>query len=385
MKAFDFFQNTKVVFGRGKVDLVGEIASRFGKKCLLVTTPSNQALHQIYHRVIDILENAGMQVTHFDGVTPNPTTDDISRGTEMAKSSQANLIIGLGGGSSMDAAKAIAVEATHEGSCWDYLFYKKQPSEKTLPVVAISTTSGTGSHVTQVAVVTNSKARDKSALYNSLLYPRVSIIDPELMISIPSFVTATTGFDVLCHAFESMLHPNCGAYVELLSREAIRIVAEHLPKVLDQPTCVSSRSAMAYADTLAGICIANAGVTLPHGMGMAIGGMYPHVAHGQALAIVYPACTAFTCNTAVDQSAFLSRVLDNEVCRIDNIEAASKAPKVITDFLKKINLYKKLSDVGVPKSELGDLAKQSMVLPDYKNNPRVASLNDIRHLVEAAY
>ena len=123
----------------------------------------------------------------------------------MARKFHSELIIGLGGGSSMDSAKAIWVEATHPGTSWDYLFYKTpQPDPlKLLPVIAISTTSGTGSQVTQVAVITNSQLRDKSALYNNILYPKVSIVDPELMLSVPKFVTATTGFDVLCHALKA--------------------------------------------------------------------------------------------------------------------------------------------------------------------------------------
>ena len=385
MKTFEFFQNTQLVFGAGKVACAGEFVRKFGKNCLLVTTSGSQARKAIYERIISILQASDVKVTHFDGVTPNPTTEDITKGAELARNCNAEIIVGLGGGSSMDAAKAIAVEATHEGTCWDYLFYKNQPTEKTLPVIAISTTSGTGSQVTQVAVVTNTKARDKSALYNNILFPKVSIIDPELMITTPSFVTATTGFDVLCHAFESILHPNCGAFVDLLSREAIQLVTTHLPTVLECPTDIKSRSAMAWADTLAGICIANSGVTLPHGMGMAIGGMYPHVAHGQALAIVYPACTAFTCALAVEQYAYLSRALDHSLQKVDDVEAARMAPDVLNKFLKNINLAQKLSDVNMPMSEIEDLAKQSMVLPDYQNNPKVATLDEMLELVTASY
>lgn len=385
MKAFNFFQDTKLVFGPGRVEEAGKIVSELGKSCLLVTTPVNKNRQPLYERVINILKRSKLQVTHFDGVTPNPNTGDITRGAEIARNVSAEVVVGLGGGSSMDAAKAIAVEATHDGPSWDYLFYKKQPTKKTLPIVAITTTSGTGSQVTQVSVITNSTARDKSALYNNLLYPRVSIIDPELMISVPRFVTATTGFDIFCHAFESLLHPNRGAYVELLAKEAIKIVAEHLPKVLQSPTDIESRSAMAWADTIAGLCIANAGVTLPHGMGMAIGGMYPHVAHGQALAIVYPACTEYTWEKAIDQYAFLTKTFNRELNGEDNHEAAEMAPAEITKFLNKIGLVQKLKDVNMPGSEIEDLAKQSMVLPDFKNNPKVPCFTDMVELVKASY
>jgi len=114
----------------------------------------------------------GIEVVHFDQVQPNPTTENITAGAELAKAHKVDMVIGLGGGSSMDSAKAIAVEATHEGTCWDYLYFREtQPTEKTLPIIAVSTTSGTGSQVTQVAVVTNTKEKNKSALYNPNLFP----------------------------------------------------------------------------------------------------------------------------------------------------------------------------------------------------------------------
>lgn len=387
MKPFNHFQNTRLFFGAGRVEEAGKIIGEYGKNCLLATTSSrnNGPLQSIYARVIQILEESNLTVTHFDGVTPNPTTEDVSRGAEMARAARADVVVGLGGGSSMDVAKAIAVEATHEGSSWDYLFYKKQPTEKTLPIVAISTTSGTGSQVTQVSVVTNTNKRDKSALYHDFLFPRAAIIDPELMISVPSTVTAATGFDVFCHAFESLLHPNRGAYVDLLAREAVRIVFEYLPKVLKEPLNVEWRSTMAWADTMAGLCIANAGVTLPHGMGMAIGGMYPHVAHGQALAIVYPACINFTWEKAIEPHAFVSRALNPKLNEKDDYEAAKMAAGEISKFLQEINLYQKLKEVNVPPSELETLARQCMALPDYENNPRVASYAEMIELVEASY
>ena len=156
-------------------------------------------------------------------------------------------------------------------------------------------------------------------------------------------------------------------------------------KVLQSPTDIESRSAMAWADTIAGLCIANAGVTLPHGMGMAIGGMYPHVAHGQALAIVYPACTEYTWEKAIDQHAFLSRTLNRELNGESDSEAAEMAPNEITKFLDKIDLVQKLKDVNMPGSEIEALAKQSMVLPDYESNPKVPSYEDMVELVKASY
>ncbi len=388
MKQFNFHQSTQIIFGKGRINELGEISKKYGNKALLVTTKANvPALKDQYARVIKILKTAGIEVVHYDGVIPNPTIESISRGAEMAKNFGANFIVGLGGGSSMDSAKAISVEATHAGTSWDYLFYKSpQPDpQKLLPVIAVSTTSGTGSQVTQVAVVTNAETRDKSALYNNILYPQLCIIDPELMLTTPEFVTATTGFDVLCHAFESTINPGTGAYVDLLAWEAITIVSEYLPKVLSDLKNIEAREKMAWADTLGGLCIANAGVTLPHGMGMAIGGMYPHVAHGEALAIVYPAFAEFTWKHAVPQFSRLARILNPDLNALSDREAASESSVEIARFLKDLKLNKSLRDIGMPQHEISRLATQCMVLPDYKANPKIATENEMIKLVKSCY
>ena len=388
MKNFNYHQSTQILFGKGRIDELGEIALKYGTKALLVTTPASvPVLKEQYKKVTDILIGVGIDVAHYDGVVPNPTVESITGGAKLAKSFGAKVIIGLGGGSSMDSAKAISVEATHEGTSWDYLFYKSpQPDpSKLLPVIAVSTTSGTGSQVTQVAVVTNSSERDKSALYNNILYPQVCIVDPELMVTVPEFVTATTGFDVMCHAFESTINPGTGAYVDLLAWEAISLVVKNLPRVMSDPDDIEAREKMAWADTLAGLCIANAGVTLPHGMGMAIGGMYPKVAHGEALAIVYPAFAAFTWESAIPQFSKLARLLNPDLNNVSDREAASKSEAEIVRFLENIGLRKSLRDVGVPEEEIGALAVQCMVLPDYKANPRVATKDEMTGLVRASY
>ncbi len=387
MKSFNFHQTTKIVFGKGRIKELPEIAKCYGNKVLLVTTPAqNESLNKQYKMVMDLLTFNGLEVTHFDGVIPNPTVDSITAGAKLAKDYGVNMIIGLGGGSSMDSAKAISVEATHPGTAWDYLFYKDQPDPaKLLPVIAVSTTSGTGSQVTQVAVITNPTARDKSALYNNILYPQVCLIDPELMLTVPKFVTACTGFDVLCHAFESLIHPGNSAYVNMMAWHAISLVIENLPMLINNPDNLDAREKMAWADTLGGLCIANAGVTLPHGMGMAIGGMFPHIAHGEALAIVYPAFADFTQAHEVHKFAKLAKMLNPDLTSESDESAAAKSSAEIVKFLKIIGLNYGLKDAKVPEKELEALAIQCMVLPDYKGNPRVATPEEMLDLVRASY
>jgi len=391
MKNFNYFQPTEILFGCGRIEEVGETVAKYGKRCLLVTVDQAKAppLVPLYDKVKASLKAAGVEVAHFTGVIPNPTTDSITEGAKIAEKLKADVVLGVGGGSSMDTAKAIAVEATHEGGCWDYLFYKEEDNpisaEKTLPVIAVSTTSGTGSQVTQVAVVTNPAQRDKSALYNPIIYPKVAVVDPELMLTVPEHVTASTGFDALCHSFEAYIHPNASPYIDLLAVESIRLVIKNLPTAMKEPANIEARSALAWADTLGGLCIANAGVTIPHGIGMAISGMYPHVMHGEALAINYPTFTRFTWKSALRQFATLGRILDSSLVSEPEKTAAEKSCELMDEFLKKIGMWLDLKGFKMPESEIAELAKASMRLPDYENNPKVATAEEMLDIIKECY
>lgn len=386
MQAFDYFQPTEIRFGAGRIQEIASVINRFGKRCLLVTTPNKAPLDALFARVTELLQADGITVEHFDGVIPNPTTDVITAGAQMARDMQADVILGVGGGSSMDSAKAIAVEATHEGTSWDYLWFREtQPTEATLPVVAISTTSGTGSQVTQVAVVTNTAEKNKSAIYNAIVYPKVAIVDPELIVSLPKHMTACTGFDAFTHAFESYIHVGAKPYTDLLALEAIRLVANNLPAAVNDGADLEARSAMAWADTLAGLCIANAGVTLPHGIGMTISGQCPQVAHGEALAVTYPEFTRFTYASSEAKFAAMGRIFNPQLENVSDAEAAAGSVEAVDAFLKQIDLWISLSGLGVTQDDMVAIADHSHVLPDYKNNPRIASRDEIYDMLVKSY
>jgi len=386
MNDFHYFQPTEIIFGCGRLNGVGAAVSRWGKRCLLVTVPEFPEFSSLYNRVKDLLKEKGVDIAHFDGVIPNPTTDVITAGARMAKEHRADVVLGLGGGSSMDAAKAIAVEATHPGTAWDYLFFReKQPTASTLPIVTVTTTSGTGSQVTQVAVVTNPAEKSKSALYNSFLFPKTSIVDPELVRTAPPSVTASTGFDVFAHAFESFINPAGSAYTDLMALEAIRLVSLYLPQAVRKGGDLEARTSMAWADTLAGLCIANSGVTLPHGIGMAMSGLYPHVAHGRALAAVYPAMMRFTWQAAETKFAAVARILDPSMAALSESEAARRSGEAVDRLLKDINLWTRLETLGIPEAEVRRLAEASLILPDYKNHPKVADVEEVFDLLNKSF
>ena len=329
MKNFNYFAPTEIVFGCGVVAETGVQAARFGKKAIVVTDNRLPQIGDTFAKLTASLDKAGVAYVHFDGVIPNPTTAVVTKGADMAKEFGAEVCIGLGGGSSMDTAKAIAVEATHPGTAWDYLHYTDGPTEKTLPIIAVSTTAGTGSQTTPCAVITKTENQDKSAIWHKNIFPKVAIVDPELTATMPPHVTAQTGFDAFCHNFEAYLSVNTNPLVEAMALDAIRTIAENLPKAYKDGSDMEARSQMAWGDTLGGLTNASAGVTLPHGLGMQVGGHCPHVTHGQALAAIYPAFTRYTYESAKEKFDKVGKIFDPTV---DPCTA-------IDNFLKSIDLY----------------------------------------------
>lgn len=386
MYRFNYYQPTEIIFGCGRINEIGQKVAQYGTRCLLVTVPEFSAIAPVYKKVKRHLEEEGIKVIHFDKVVENPTTDVVNEGSEIAKANNIDVVIGLGGGSSMDTAKAIAVGGTHEGCAWDYkLFSNKKITEKTLPIIAISTTSGTGSQVTAVSVITNSKEKLKYALCDKLIFPKAAIIDPEIMITVPKHITASTGFDAFCHSFEGYIHKDSNPYTDSLALESIKRVIKYLPNLLTDLSNKEARTEMALADTYAGLVISNSGTTLPHGIGMAIGGHAPHVKHGEALASVYPEFAKYTYTSSIDKFAKIARMFNTELKNVDDIKAAELFKDEITKFIKEIGMYATLSDLNVDEKELKNIADDTMKLPDYSVNPKVPSRDEVFTILKRIY
>ncbi len=385
MKNFIYYAPTEIVFGNGCISEVAEIAKRYGTKVLLVTEGMNSPVTPVFQKVKQYLEEGGVDVAHFDGVLPNPTTDVVTVGAEMAKKFHAEVVIGVGGGSSMDTAKAIAVEATHPGSAWDYNCHTDGPTEATLPIIAISTTAGTGSQLTQCAVITKTADKDKSAIWHRNIFPKVAIVDPEATASMPKSVTAQTGFDAFCHNFEAYLSVNTSPIVETLALDAIRNVVEYLPRAIENGNDMEARAKMAYVDSLGGYTNSNAGVTLPHGLGMQVGGHCPHVTHGQALAAIYPEFTRYTWRSAVEKFAVVGRIFNPGLENVSVEEAAESCCEEIDKFLKKIHLWIGFKDLNVTMQDIREIADCGQVLGDYLNNPRVATIDEMYEILTDCY
>lgn len=363
MMNFDFLQPTKIHFGKGTLNKLAALVALQGKKALLVTTPNSGALKPLFEGTIADLTRQGIGVVHFDKVIPNPTTDLIDEGLSLAFEHKIDVVIGLGGGSSIDTAKVIALANGQKGVDWKVLFtafdspFGDHPDlfHGKLPMIAVTTTSGTGSQVTQAAVVTNTATMDKHTVFHKNCFPDACIIDPELMLSLPSGISASTGFDAFSHAFEAYINKRASTYTEMLSLRAIEIIIEYLPLVLKDEQKIEYREKMAYADLLAGIALANSGADAPHPLSEIICGVCPHIAHGQSLAMVYPGYIQYKSTLEPVKFAAVARLFNPELKTESDTIASQMLYESMDAFLSQINLRLKLSDFNPSQQNIKDI------------------------------
>jgi alcohol dehydrogenase class IV len=378
MKSFNYYQPTRLLFGSGRRAEAGAAVREIGDSALFVVDPTllKVAADKV-NEVLVSLKNAGVRAVVFSDVVPNPTLDSIQRGAEIARKEGVKVAVGMGGGSAIDTAKAIAVAATHPGTAWDYLYFKQKPTSATLPIVAIPTTSGTGTQTSKVSVFTNTAENCKSAMWNDNLLCRVAIVDPEMMASVPARVTASTGFDIFTHTFESYINKGASEAVDAIALDAINRVIRSLPVAVTNGANLAAREDLAWADTLAGQCLANVGTTLPHAAGQPISGHFPKVSHGESLAVIYPAFAEFTWRGDVAKFAKVARMFNPALCSVSDEAAAASFPAEIEKFLKLIGLYCRLDDFGITPADLPPILKHAMEFPDSQGNPVVPSEADM--------
>lgn len=360
---FDYCQPTRIHFGEGRLRELGTICKRYGDICFMVTTP-DVPLQPLYKRVKGILKEQGIKVFHFDQVSPNPSAEMVEAGFRELKESGASFVLGVGGGSSIGTAKTLAFTNGQERIDWDELFLKyaspyenyESYSDTVLPLITVPTTSGTGSQVTQAAVIT--KGKEKITFYHPQLFSRECILDPELMLTLPEKISASTGFDAFTHAFESYINPRASHYSEMDSMEAMKLVVENLPKVLDEPQNLEYRSRMSMADTLAGRALANSGAQAPHPLSEIIGGI-THLPHGEALAVVFP---SFVKHSTADNREKYARVAK---LFSEDAKDAEELYGLLVEFLKKIHLFTTMKELHVSRKDFEEMLKSPIldVLP----------------------
>lgn len=383
MTAFDYRNPVQLQFGPGKFKAVGEVAVQYGKKALLVASDSAKPTGQL-EALQEYLDAAGVGHAVFDQFMQNPLSTLVEAGADVARKEQCDLVIGIGGGSAMDMAKGIAFSALNEGSIWDYVFGRKTGT-RALPMILIPTTAGTGSEANRTAVFTNPETNDKKGLVNPLIYPKVAIIDPELMLTLPKRVIAGPGADVLFHALESYISKNAHPVSEMFSLRAIELISQYLPVVYDDVKNVDAWEKVTFASTLAGMAIDCAGTTLPHALQHPMGGLL-NVVHAEGIAAMYMPFMEYTWAAAPEKFAAIAKAMGVDTRDMSVEEAAFSSIEAVRTLLTKVNMVPKLSELGVREEHFDWMINNALTTMKVvlSNNPRVPDAETIRTIYESS-
>lgn len=287
-------------------NVLGEAApllKKMGNKAFIVTG-RHVAVSDMMKQLTTLLDENGIGCVIFDGITGEPTDTMIEKGVEMLKSSGCDFIIGIGGGSPLDSAKAIAAMAVNEGSIADY--NGKEIMGEILPLAAIPTTAGTGSEATKFTVITDSEKGIKMLLKGDVLVPKLAIVDSSFTVGAPKSVTSATGLDALTHAVEAYTSRKAFSMTDTLAVSAVKRIMKYLPIAYREPDNSLAREQMSIAALEAGICINNSSVTIVHGMSRPIGALF-HVPHGMSNAMLLKECLSFAVSGAYEKFANLGR------------------------------------------------------------------------------
>ena len=382
-KIFTVTQPTKIVFGNGAVGkLADEVRALGGSRVFLVVDPGLAAAG-LTERITAPLDAAGIPYTLFDRVDPEPGLKLADAGCEAAKKDGCDCVVGAGGGSAMDIAKAVSILVTNGGKAADYLGLGKigRPG---LPKIMVPTTAGTGSEVSFTAVFINEETRSKGGMNGDPLYPEAAVLDPELTLSMPPHVTAATGIDALTHAIESFISVQANGMSEVYSLEAISLIAENLPLAYADGRNLEARYNMLLGSLLAGKGLALAGVGLVHAMAYPLGGMFG-IPHGLANAVLLPYVMDYTLIGAPDRFAVIADAMGMRTEKLTTREAASLAVEAVYTLNREVGIPPNLAELDIREEHLPEMADVALtVTRPVENNPRQPTRDEVIRVYQEA-
>lgn len=374
---FSYHMPADLRFGRGLADKIGDICKEIGgEKVLVVTGTGSTKRSGLLDRVLVSLKAAGLSAAVFDKVTQNPLTTTVYEGVELAKAEGCGVILGVGGGSIMDAAKAIAFCTVNAGDVSDYIFGKKQGAGA-LPIVLLPTTCGTGSEGNQIAVLTNPETKDKKALYTMQVMPRVSVIDPDVMTTMPKSVLSSVGFDAFTHSLEAYTSKKANPITDAQALLGMQLLADDLPKLVSGDGGAAEWEAVSLAATLGGMVIGAAGVSAAHGMEHPASGL-KNIVHGRGLAALTPPIVERLATADPEKFARVSVLLGGS--------GAEDCADSIRRFLKAIDLSVKLGDLGITAEDVPWMTENCMKISigNLKNAPVTFSREEVEQIYREA-
>lgn len=378
MAMFEFYSAGRIIFGSGSLQKVGEVAAELGRNALIVASHRSRSAHT---QLEAVLHARGLGFSYFSEVTREPTVEIIDHGVEVARQAQVDFVIGIGGGSCLDAAKAIAGMVNHPGSVLNYLEgvgSGAKISRPTLPCLAIPTTSGTGAEVTKNAVIAASTGQFKKSLRSPALIPKVALVDPALTLSLPSEQTAFSGMDALTQCIEAYVSRKAQPIAATLALEGITHGARGLLTAVQDGTNLAAREAMSLCSLLSGLALANSGLGAVHGIGAALGALF-EIPHGLACAITLPAVMAFNLPANPQGYATVGIALTGK-SYASPAAAAIAGVEFIRHLSAEIGIPRQLGDLGIQASDIPRIAQNSGG-SSMQGNPREMSEADVISLL----
>lgn len=378
--------NETSYFGVGSRKMIAEEVAKRGYTKALVVTDKDLVKFGVATQVTDVLKNAGIPFEVFDEVKPNPTVTNVKNGIAAFKAAGADFIVAIGGGSSMDTSKAIGIIINNpEFSDVVSLEGVANTKKKSVPVIALPTTAGTAAEVTINYVITDEKNVKKMVCVDPNDIPTLAIIDPELMLSMPRGLTASTGMDALTHAIEGLITLGAWEMSDMFEIKAIEMISKWLPKAVENPSDIEARDGMATAQYIAGMAFSNVGLGLVHGMAHPLGAYYD-IPHGVANALLLPFVMEYNKESnAKAKFRTIANAMGVDTSKMDDDQAAQAAVDAVKALAIKVHIPQHLKEIGVPESGLPTLAQAAFNDVCTPGNPRKATVEDILALYKKAF
>ncbi|HEX9920450.1 MAG TPA: iron-containing alcohol dehydrogenase [Candidatus Methylomirabilis sp.] len=375
---------TTIHFGIGSRFKTAEKVKEFGAKRVLIITDPGVVGAGLMVDVEKSLKGAGIEAVTYDKIVPNSGLSLVNEAVKLMKESKAKVVVGVGGGSSLDTAKAVAVMAGNPGEFGDYegMHKIKNPG---LPVIALPTTSGTGSEVTIFSVITDDKKHLKTVAGSSYLCPKVAICDPELTLSVPPAVTASTGMDALAHALESFTNLNTQPISDCLTSKAIELIGEWLRPAVAKGDNLEARYYMLLGSLLAALGFSSTRLGLAHAFAMPLGSAPCNLAHGVANAIMLPAVMEFNLMGNIPKFVQVAKAMGECVDGLSAIDAAYQAVEAVRRLSEDIGIPKSLKEVGIKEEWFEGIAEESMKSGNIAVNPRKPVVEDMIEICRRAF
>jgi alcohol dehydrogenase len=373
-----------LITGRDSISEIGEEAKKLGSKKAMIVTDKIICQTGLLSKVISPLEEMNLAIDIMDEVMPEPPFENLEQMMIQLQGKEYDLLIGVGGGSVLDATKVLSIMLTNQENVRDLVGIEKVQNAG-IPTILVPTTSGTGSEVTYNAIFTDVRDKVKKGIVSPYLLPKVAIVDPELTLTVPPSVTAATGMDALVHAVESYTAIRAGELTDGIALQAIKLISRSLRKAVYNGKDVKAREDMAMGSLLAGISLGNAGVGAVHALAYPLGGKFK-VPHGVANSLLLPFVMKYNAVADLEKFAEIAKALGENIEGLSLREAANCTVYALTQLAQDIGIPSSLKDVGVTAEDIPNLAEEASKIDRLlNNNPRWLTVKEIEKIYEEAY